>query len=150
MLYDSIQKIKSLDKSLRLYPAHGSGSLCGKSIGAGNFCDLKTQSELNYAFLIENKEDFIENLTKDLAPPPKYFFFDANLNQEGIQNHYENILSQVKKPLNVDNFEKIVKEGVTVIDTRHILEDGLIKGAFWISSESSLCNLLPNVLEPEK
>lgn len=44
MLYDSIQRIKSLDKSLRIYPGHGSGSACGKSIGAGNFCDLKTQS----------------------------------------------------------------------------------------------------------
>jgi hydroxyacylglutathione hydrolase len=43
MLYDSIQRIKSLDKSLRIYPGHGSGSACGKSIGAGNFCDLKTQ-----------------------------------------------------------------------------------------------------------
>lgn len=51
-LFDSIQKIKALDKSLRLYPGHGSGSACGKSIGAGNFCDLKTQAESNYAFLI--------------------------------------------------------------------------------------------------
>lgn len=43
MLYESIQKIKALDSSLRLYPGHGSGSACGKSIGSGNFCDLKTQ-----------------------------------------------------------------------------------------------------------
>ena len=44
MLFDSVQKIKALDKSLRLYPGHGSGSACGKSIGSGNFCDLKTQA----------------------------------------------------------------------------------------------------------
>jgi hydroxyacylglutathione hydrolase len=43
MLFDSVQKIKTLDGSLRLYPGHGSGSACGKSIGAGNFCDIKTQ-----------------------------------------------------------------------------------------------------------
>jgi len=43
MLFDSIQKIKKLDPNLRIYPAHGSGSACGKSIGPGNFCDLDTQ-----------------------------------------------------------------------------------------------------------
>jgi hydroxyacylglutathione hydrolase len=40
MLYDSIQKIKLLDQNLRLYPGHGAGSACGKSIGSGNFCTL--------------------------------------------------------------------------------------------------------------
>jgi hydroxyacylglutathione hydrolase len=30
MLYESVQKIKALDPSLRLYPGHGSGSACGK------------------------------------------------------------------------------------------------------------------------
>lgn len=40
MLYDSIQKIKALDGSIRFYPGHGSGSACGKSIGAGNYCIL--------------------------------------------------------------------------------------------------------------
>ena len=43
MLFDSVQKLKKLDHNLRIYPGHGSGSACGKSIGAGNFCDLKTQ-----------------------------------------------------------------------------------------------------------
>lgn len=43
MLYDSIQKIKLLDKNMRIYPAHGAGSSCGKSIGSGNFCTLGVQ-----------------------------------------------------------------------------------------------------------
>jgi glyoxylase-like metal-dependent hydrolase (beta-lactamase superfamily II) len=40
MMFDSIQKLKKLDTSIRLYPGHGSGSACGKAIGAGNFCTL--------------------------------------------------------------------------------------------------------------
>lgn len=56
MLYDSIQKIKALDKSLRIYPGHGSGSACGKSIGAGNFCTLGAQHENNYGFLIKERK----------------------------------------------------------------------------------------------
>ncbi len=81
MLYESIQKIKALDPTLRLYPGHGSGSACGKSIGSGNFCDLKKQGLHNYAFLINNKNEFVEKLTKDLPAPPKYFFYDAKVNQ---------------------------------------------------------------------
>ncbi len=55
MLFDSIKKIKALDKNLRIYPGHGSGSACGKSIGAGNFCTLAVQHESNYGFLINDK-----------------------------------------------------------------------------------------------
>jgi glyoxylase-like metal-dependent hydrolase (beta-lactamase superfamily II) len=43
MLYDSLQKIKKLNGDIRLYPGHGSGSACGKSIGKGDFCTLSTQ-----------------------------------------------------------------------------------------------------------
>ena len=49
MLYDSIQKFKSLNDSVRIYPGHGSGSACGKSIGAGDFCEVGTQKKNNYA-----------------------------------------------------------------------------------------------------
>ena len=49
MLYESIQKFKTLNNNVRIYPGHGSGSACGKSIGAGDFCDLETQKKNNYA-----------------------------------------------------------------------------------------------------
>lgn len=52
MLYDSVQKLKKLDPEIRLYPGHGSGSACGKAIGAGNFCTLGVQGEKNYGFTI--------------------------------------------------------------------------------------------------
>lgn len=42
-LYDSVQKLKKLNGGLRLYPGHGSGSSCGKSIGSGNYCTLGKQ-----------------------------------------------------------------------------------------------------------
>jgi glyoxylase-like metal-dependent hydrolase (beta-lactamase superfamily II) len=48
MLFDSIQKVKKLDDNLRIYPGHGSGSSCGKSIGKGDFCSLGTQKQNNY------------------------------------------------------------------------------------------------------
>jgi hydroxyacylglutathione hydrolase len=49
MLFDSIQKIKTLNDDIKIYPGHGSGSACGKSIGKGDFCTLETQKSNNYA-----------------------------------------------------------------------------------------------------
>lgn len=43
MLFDSLQKLKTLNDDIRIYPGHGSGSACGKSIGKGDFCLLGTQ-----------------------------------------------------------------------------------------------------------
>lgn len=48
MLFDSLQKIKKLSNDLRIYPGHGAGSSCGKSIGKGDFCTLGTQKQNNY------------------------------------------------------------------------------------------------------
>lgn len=55
MLYDSIQKLKSLSGDIRLYPGHGSGSSCGKSIGAGNYCTMEAQFKNNYGFTVKNR-----------------------------------------------------------------------------------------------
>lgn len=102
MLFESVQKIKALDGNLRLYPGHGAGSACGKSIGGGNFCDIKTQCESNYAFLITDKNEFIEKVTKDLPTPPKYFFHDAKLNQVGINVFYDDAYKKAHNPLSVE------------------------------------------------
>lgn len=48
MLFDSLQKIKGLKDDIRVYPGHGAGSACGKSIGKGDFCTLGTQKQNNY------------------------------------------------------------------------------------------------------
>ena len=83
MLYDSIQKLKKLDGTMRVYPGHGAGSACGKSIGGGNFDTLGVQNANNYGFKFTNKEDFVKELTHNIPKPPKYFFYDASLNQKG-------------------------------------------------------------------
>jgi hypothetical protein len=60
MLYDSIQKLKKIERNMRLYPGHGSGSACGKHISAGNFCTMANQHENNYGFKFTSKEEFVK------------------------------------------------------------------------------------------
>lgn len=57
MLFESLAKVrKEVNHAVRIYPAHGSGSSCGKSIGDGNFCSLETQLKNNYALKIDNEK----------------------------------------------------------------------------------------------
>jgi hydroxyacylglutathione hydrolase len=50
MLYDSLQqKIKTLADKVIVYPAHGPGSACGKSIGSETFSTIGEQKKFNYA-----------------------------------------------------------------------------------------------------
>jgi hydroxyacylglutathione hydrolase len=62
MLFDSLQKIKTLDDSLRILPGHGSGSGCGRSIGKGDSSTLGEQRESNYGLIIGDKPEFINAL----------------------------------------------------------------------------------------
>lgn len=55
LLFDSLQKIKTLNGDIRIYPGHGSGSACGKSIGKGDFCTLETQKSNNYGLKAVDK-----------------------------------------------------------------------------------------------
>jgi hydroxyacylglutathione hydrolase len=81
LLYDSLQKIKGLNDDLRIYPGHGSGSACGKSIGKGDYCSLATQKQNNYGLKANNKEDFIKLVLQDMPTPPQYFGYNAKLNK---------------------------------------------------------------------
>ena len=103
MLYDSIQKVKKLEGSMRLYPGHGSGSACGKSIGSGNFCTVVNQFTNNYGFKFNNKNDFVKEVAHNLPKPPKYFFYDAGLNQKGA-TPYDLALKKAHLPLTLEEF----------------------------------------------
>jgi glyoxylase-like metal-dependent hydrolase (beta-lactamase superfamily II) len=81
MLYESIQKIKTLNDDIRIYPGHGSGSACGKSIGEGDFCSLGTQKENNYGLKATNKADFVTSVLHDMPNPPQYFGYNAKINK---------------------------------------------------------------------
>jgi hydroxyacylglutathione hydrolase len=56
MLFDSLQKIKKLPSSIKIYPGHGAGSSCGKTIDEGNHCFLNIQLERNFALKADNRE----------------------------------------------------------------------------------------------
>lgn len=118
MLYDSLTtKIKTLPDAVIVYPAHGSGSACGKNIGKETFSTIGEQKKFNYALQDQTREEFIEKVTDGILPPPSYFFEDARINREGY-NSIDTVMSKNSKPLSLVEFKEAIEKDALLLDTR--------------------------------
>ncbi len=84
LLYDSLhQKLLTLPDAVAVYPAHGAGSLCGRSMRAERSSTIGTERLTNYALQIPTREAFVAQLTANLPARPEYFLEDAEINRSG-------------------------------------------------------------------
>lgn len=119
MLYESLQeKIIPLADDIVVYPAHGAGSSCGKSLGAETFSTIGIQKATNYALQAESKEAFIKVVTEGLSAPPAYFPINASINKEGYSS-LDSILEKAMQPLSVEAFKEKIAGNTLVLDTRN-------------------------------
>lgn len=118
MLYDSLQKILTLPDETEIYPAHGAGSLCGKSLSKERSSTLGEQRHINYALQSMSREEFVSLVTADQPEVPAYFHNSGTRNLEGPLP-----LDEIQKPrqftkTDVDDFAG------TIIDVRTSREYG--------------------------
>jgi hydroxyacylglutathione hydrolase len=84
LLYDSLhEKLLALPDAVKVYPAHGAGSLCGRAMRAERSSTIGTERLTNYALQIASREEFIAQLTANLPTRPDYFLEDAEINRSG-------------------------------------------------------------------
>ena len=85
---------------------------------------MGAQNANNYGFKFDKKEQFINELTHNIPKPPKYFFYDAGLNQKGATS-YDEALKKAQIPLTVEEFQKL-RTQYKVVDTRTNIGKGTI------------------------
>lgn len=84
LMYETIhEKFAKLDDDVIVYPSHGAGSLCGKSIRKAASSTIGYEKKTNYAFEKRSKDEFVRLLLSDQPFIPKYFAHDVRLNHEG-------------------------------------------------------------------
>ncbi|HUR96933.1 MAG TPA: rhodanese-like domain-containing protein [Pyrinomonadaceae bacterium] len=84
MLYDSLRdKILTYPDETEIYPAHGAGSLCGKSLSSETWSTLAAQKATNYALQPMSKEEFIKIVASDQPQVPAYFPKSSERNLAG-------------------------------------------------------------------
>jgi hydroxyacylglutathione hydrolase len=131
LLYDSLQKkLLPLPDETVIYPAHGAGSLCGKSLGKENSSTIGEQRRFNYALQPMTQDQFLAIVLADQPDAPAYFTYDAVLNTKERPT-LEKSLEQGLKPLSLDDVLRVKNEGTQILDVREAayFEAGHLKGA---------------------
>jgi glyoxylase-like metal-dependent hydrolase (beta-lactamase superfamily II)/rhodanese-related sulfurtransferase len=83
MLYHSLRdKLLPLPDAVRVFPAHGAGSACGKQLGLETSTTIGEQRAGNYALQPMTEEEFVAVVTDGQPTAPPYFAFDATLNRK--------------------------------------------------------------------
>lgn len=116
LMYDSLHgKLLKLHDDVMVYPAHGAGSLCGRSMRAERSSTIGTERLTNYALQIKSRDEFIRQLTENLPARPQYFEQDAQINREGA-----GALAQLPElaPVSPQELNNLLEQGVFALDVR--------------------------------
>lgn len=119
MLYDSLHNsILGYPDETEVYPAHGAGSLCGKSLSKETWSTLGNQRQFNYALQPMSKDEFIKIVASDQPEVPMYFPRSAAKNLEGSAP-----LTEIAQPKALSSDELLNFDGI-VVDIRTNTEFG--------------------------
>lgn len=73
-LYNSLfEKLPALPDFTEIYPAHGAGSLCGKSLSSKRSSTLGYERKFNSSLQHEPEADWVASLMDQMPPAPPYF-----------------------------------------------------------------------------
>jgi hydroxyacylglutathione hydrolase len=135
MLYDSItNKLVKLPDATLVYPAHGAGSMCGKSLSTETVSTIGEQKKFNYALRPMSREEFKKIVTADQPEAPDYFVHDAILNRQERAS-LEAAMRKTLKALPLDEVLAMQRSGAQILDVREGIdfEGGHLRGALNIA-----------------
>jgi hydroxyacylglutathione hydrolase len=77
------EKISRLNDSVKIFPAHGAGSLCGAHLSDEPYSTIGEEKKSNPYLQYKKRGEFIAALLQDLPEAPQYFGHNAALNKKG-------------------------------------------------------------------
>jgi hydroxyacylglutathione hydrolase len=130
MLYDSVtRKLVTLPDATLVYPAHGAGSMCGKSLSKETVSTIGEQKRFNYALRPMSREEFKRIVTADQPEAPDYFVHDAIMNRKERAS-LDATMARTLAPLALDELLEIGRRGGQLLDVRDGIdfEGGHLRG----------------------
>ena len=150
-LYESLHgKLLQLPDFCEVYPAHGAGSLCGRTIGAKKTSTIGYERRFNPALQATGREDFVRSLVENMPPAPSHFSRLTRVNRDGPA-----LIADLPKPrrLEPDRFHRALQnEETVVVDTRGYGAFGgyHIPGSYNIDLNGSFAPVLAGWILPPK
>ena len=114
-LYRSIRKFKEQPDHLQIWPGHGAGSACGKSLGSMPQSTLGYEKLFNWAFAEMSEHEFVNTVLEDQPVPPRYFAMMKKINRS-----VPPVAAPPTEPdeLDVGDLEEALRKKAVVVDTR--------------------------------
>ncbi|WP_179346597.1 MBL fold metallo-hydrolase [Winogradskyella ursingii] len=147
-MYNTIQtKFNDLPDDAIVYPAHGSGSLCGKSMGDANSSTLGDERKQNWAFKTTAKTEFVKELVESQPFIPSYFGYNVDVNKRGAET--------LRKAIAKVDFKMTANLRGLIVDVREESEfkKGHLKGSINIQAASESAQFetwLGAIVKPEE
>jgi glyoxylase-like metal-dependent hydrolase (beta-lactamase superfamily II)/rhodanese-related sulfurtransferase len=113
MYHTTRDKLMRLPHHVVVYPAHGPGSLCGKTISPDLESTIGRELRENYALQLMDELTFVDMLIADQPFVPKYFGHDVEINKKGAMPINKSAASVPRLKRNA-----ALESGVTVVDSR--------------------------------
>jgi rhodanese-related sulfurtransferase/glyoxylase-like metal-dependent hydrolase (beta-lactamase superfamily II) len=152
MLYDSItNKLVKLPDATLVYPAHGAGSMCGKSLSKETVSTIGEQKKFNYALQPMSREEFKKIVTADQPEAPDYFVHDAILNRKE-RSSLGDAMEKTLRPLPLDEVLALGQSGGQLLDVRDGIdfEGGHLKGTLNIALNGKYATWAGSMLSHDK
>ena len=84
MMFDTwTKKLSPLADSIKIFPAHGAGSLCGAGLSDEPYSTLGEQKKSNPYTQHKSRSEFIAAILDGLPQAPQYFGHNAAMNKKG-------------------------------------------------------------------
>lgn len=147
MYHTMFEKILPLNDGLLIYPGHGAGSLCGKSIGSMRSTTLGYERISNPALAPRTKEEFVEYAVSELPEQPGNHTRIKAMNRKGVKT-----LGVVEpNPLSIREAVPFFQRGAGLLDTRS--KDAYVQahvpGSVHLEADDQLSNRIGFVFPPD-
>lgn len=148
LLYDSVQrKLMGLDDRVRVFPAHGAGSACGKNLSTEKQSTIGMQRMTNYACVPMSREQFVALVTEGQPSAPSYFGYDAGANKRA--RDIRPVGASVPA-LDADGLAAALAGGATILDSRDPMEfaTGHLAGSVNVGFDGRMAETAGMVIDP--
>jgi rhodanese-related sulfurtransferase len=149
-LYRSLHgRLLTLPDGVRVFPAHGAGSACGKNLSTATQSTIGEQRATNYALQPMPEEDFVAAVTTGQAVAPPYFGFAAQANRS---DHELLDDSEVPPILGVEEVARWLADGAVLIDARRPADfaSGHLRGAVNVGLEGRFAEYAGDIARPDQ
>ena len=149
-LYRSIRdQLLPLPDKTRVFPAHGAGSACGKSLSSETSSTMGEQRRTNYALAPMTEAEFVAVVTEGQPAAPAYFPFSAHRNHERHPLLHEH---DSPAPLGLGDVLAVRANGGVVLDIRSPgdFASGHLRGSVNVGLDGRFAEWAGDVISPDQ